>query len=97
MGLKRMMNGALGRGWSAWHEMWSEKVRQRNLLKQAGSRLLKPKLVHSFSHWRKDWEVDMMMSLTMTQEQKLAKAISDVAVLEKENHARHWLALDTEK
>ena len=51
-GLKRMMNQKLSMGWTAWHGMWSEQVRQRNLLKQAGARLTKPKLIASYAHWR---------------------------------------------
>jgi Ca2+-binding EF-hand superfamily protein len=43
-------------GWSAWHEMWSHKVYQRNLLKKAAARLTKPKLIASYSSWRVDWE-----------------------------------------
>ena len=71
MGVKRLMNQGLARGWSAWHEVWAEKVRKRNLLKQAGARLTKPKLVKSYAHWRRDWEVEMQLNGLMTQEQKL--------------------------
>ena len=47
--IRRIALKDLARGWSGWHGAWAEKVRQRNLLKQAGARLTKPKLVNAYA------------------------------------------------
>ena len=72
MGMKRLMNQGIARGWSAWHGMWSEKQRQKRLLKQAGARLTKPKLTASYAHWRKGWGIEMRTTKSMTASQRLA-------------------------
>ena len=55
MAAKRMGKKELAMGFGGWAEVWSEKVHQRTLLKQSSARLTKPKLVHSYGHWRQDW------------------------------------------
>ena len=52
---RRIMNQGLVRGWTAWFELWSEKVSQQAMLKQVGNRLLKPALSAAFGHWYGDW------------------------------------------
>ena len=68
---------------AAWHEKWSEKVRKRNLLKQAGSRLMKPKLVKSFVHWQRDWESMMVATKHLSSAQ--------LAALEAEENAKSFV------
>jgi Ca2+-binding EF-hand superfamily protein len=58
LGVKRLMQQGLARGWSAWEEQWSDAVHKRNLLKGAASRLMKPKMVAAFMHWQRDWDAD---------------------------------------
>ena len=53
---RRMKNTGITRGWTAWHEMWSAKVRNQQMLRQAASRLLKPLLSEGFRFWQRDWE-----------------------------------------
>jgi len=83
--IRRIALKDLARGWMGWHGMWSEKVRQRNLLKQAGSRMTKPKLVAGFSHWFKDWMLEAG-SKYATAEAKLRGAQQQVADVEAELH-----------
>ena len=45
MALKRIGKRDLARGWMAWYDMFAERLRRSNMLKSAGARLLKPKLV----------------------------------------------------
>jgi hypothetical protein len=52
---RRIGQMGLARGWSGWHEQWSEKRRRRQLLQAAGARLMRPMLAASLSHWRQDW------------------------------------------
>ena len=67
VGLRRMFQQGLARGWSAWHELWSEKVRQTNLLKSSAARLSKPKLVHAVSHWINDYEAEKRYKASLTK------------------------------
>ena len=62
LGLKRLKNQAIARGWSAWHGTWYEITRKRRLMKQAGAYLLKPKLISADGTWRHDWEADASAS-----------------------------------
>ena len=71
--IRRIALKDLARGWMGWHGVWSEKVRQRNLLKKAGARLTKPKLLAAYSGWRKDWEAEYKVRASMTMDQKLAE------------------------
>ena len=80
IGLKRMMNHKLAMGWSGWREMYLTTTRKKRLLMAAGARLTKPKLVHAFAHWQRDWDIETQHLLAekaaeakMTHEQRLAK------------------------
>ena len=44
VGIRRMFQAGIAKGWSAWHDMWEEKTRQQRLLKAAAARLAKPKV-----------------------------------------------------
>jgi len=100
MGVRRLMNQGLTRGWSAWHGLWSESKRQRSLLKKAGARLVKPKLIHSFQLWMLDWKANEAKLKMTTAEQRAAQIVADkakkeqdlamqVAELQKELEAAH--------
>ena len=54
--VKRMAHAGILRGWDSWREQWEEGVRTRQMLKQAGGRLLRPKLAASMALWRYSWE-----------------------------------------
>ena len=56
MAIRRIAKRELTRGWLGWLEPYLEKKRQQNMLKQAGARMLKPKLVASWGTWRHSWE-----------------------------------------
>ena len=56
MGIRRLMNAGLSRGWTAWHDLYQEQMHQKRMLQAAGARLRKPKLVAAFKHWEHDWE-----------------------------------------
>ena len=82
IGIKRMMNHKLSLGWSAWQDMYTEYQRKKNLLKVAGARLMKPKLVHAFAHWQRDWDAEMAGKLSMTQEERLNQEIAEKRAVE---------------
>ena len=45
-------------GFEGWAEMWQAKARQRNLLRQSGARLIKPRVVRAYSCWLQDWHAE---------------------------------------
>ena len=53
--MRRIKNGGILRGWTAWHSMWEEAARQKRMLAAAGARLAKPALTAALAHWRADW------------------------------------------
>eukprot|EP00966_Prymnesium_polylepis_P234663 5428017-Prymnesium_polylepis.1 len=54
-GMRRMLQKDLALGWTSWHDHWLFGRRQRQLLAQAGARLVKPRLVAAFKFWCADW------------------------------------------
>ena len=55
--MRRMANASLARGWSAWEELFLSKKREKQLLRQAAARLVRPALAACMAHWTRDWEV----------------------------------------
>ena len=51
VGMRRIMQQGLAKGWTAWHDQWANKVHQKRLLAASAGRLAKPKLAHAVSHW----------------------------------------------
>ena len=77
VGLRRMFQGKLAKGWTAWLDMYLEKVHQQRLLAQSAGRLAKPKLSAALTHWRKDWEAEEKERKAARQKQKLMAASGD--------------------
>ena len=88
LGIKRMINGAIARGWSAWHDKWAEKQRQHNLLKKAGGRLTKPKLSAAYNHWLRDWSIAQEREKALAQEGRTADEAKKALSLRQEVSAR---------
>ena len=63
---RRIMNQGLVRGWSAWFELYEEKVYQRSRLASAANRMKSPALTAAFKHWLDDWH--------SAEQEKLKKA-----------------------
>eukprot|EP00966_Prymnesium_polylepis_P171232 3958438-Prymnesium_polylepis.1 len=49
---RRLQNQGIVRGWTAWHELFLEGVRHRQLLRGASSRLMRPQLSSTFHFWK---------------------------------------------
>ena len=84
IGVKRMMNQKLSMGWSAWLEMYEDYQRKKRLLKNAGARLTKPKLVHAFAHWQADWDADVAEKAAMSHAERLQREIKEKQAVEAE-------------
>ena len=76
VGLRRIMQQGLAKGWSAWHEMWEEKARQQRLLKGAAARLAKPKLAAAVTHWVNSWKVAEGKSAEMSKRAAFADEVT---------------------
>ena len=64
--MRRIAKRDLARGWVGWVEPYLEAKRRERMLKQAGARLTKPKVIASFARWRKDWEAEQHDKETMS-------------------------------
>ena len=56
LGVRRLVQGKLARGWSAWLEQYEEAKATTQRLRSAATRLARPQLAAATSHWRRDWE-----------------------------------------
>ena len=56
MAARRIAQLSLSRGWRAWAGQCEDARWRRGLLGKGASRLMKPKLSASFTHWWRDWE-----------------------------------------
>jgi Ca2+-binding EF-hand superfamily protein len=73
VGVRRLLQKGLARGWSAWLEAHQEKQRRLRMLKAAGARLLRPRLVAGYQHWQSSWKSEQAKKANMTVEQRLAE------------------------
>ena len=83
--VKRMANAGILRGWDSWREQWEEGVRTRQMLKQAGGRLLRPKLAASMALWRTTWQQGSAAMAAQSYEQ-LHEATQFIASLKAQLH-----------
>ena len=56
---RRMMNQGLVRGWTAWHELWSEKTYLLQRIRDVGNRFRAPEKSAAFAFWRNDWRYEL--------------------------------------
>jgi len=77
LGVRRLLHAALGRGWTAWCEMWTEKVRKRNLLKYAGMRLMRPRVVAAYRLWRRDFEIEYVATYVATSKRTTVEELRE--------------------
>ena len=77
MAVRRIGKRDLTRGWTAWHDQWDEKQRRKRMLKAAGVKLLKPKMVYAYSFWRRGWMEETLASSKMTMGQRLQQALDE--------------------
>ena len=74
LGIRRLTQQGIARGWTAWLEGYLEYRRKANVLRHAGARLARPKFIAAFVHWQRDWEADMVAKATMTAEERIEAA-----------------------
>ena len=84
VGLRRMFQQGLARGFTAWKDQYLNYIHARRLLQQAGARLAKPKLAQAVTHWRHDMEAARLAAASETMESKLAASQERCSTLEAE-------------
>ena len=52
VGIRRIMQQGIAKGWSAWREQYLDYQRKKRLLQNAGARMARPKMVHCFALWQ---------------------------------------------
>ena len=79
--MSRFGKRELARGFESWSDTYCEGAHRRELLRQAGMRLARPRLSHGYVHWRQDWN---------TQQKKLAEFGTRLARLKLAYGYVHW-------
>ena len=82
MAIRRVGNCYLTRGWVAWYDGYVETAKMLRMLKSAGARLARPRLITAVQHWRMDWGVarhnaqlqEIAVQLKAAREQGLSDA-----------------------
>ena len=74
--MRRIAMGEVSRGWNAWYEFYSEKLRMMRLVRGAASRLQKPALGNAFHHWLRISSAEKAMQATMTAQQKFDNEVA---------------------
>jgi hypothetical protein len=77
MALMRVLKRDLARGWVGWLDMYLENQRQKSLLKKAGAKLTKPRLVSCFQSWREDWHDEEMAKRNRRLGTQLSREMRD--------------------
>ena len=66
LGVRRLCQQGLARGWTAWVDVYESQQRKKRLHMTAGARMAKPKMVPAFTHWLHDWEANAKKSVAMS-------------------------------
>ena len=81
---RRLGQQGLLRGWGMWLAQHEERKAQRQALKQAGARLLRPKLTASFGAWRADWDEGVKAAVASAHSEELSSEARRSQALEEE-------------
>ena len=73
LGVRRIVQQTLFKGWSTWREIYEQRTKRKRLLQQAANRLMKPALVAALKHWETDWKAKQMKRAKMSLEEQLAE------------------------
>ena len=82
--IARIGNQAILRGWTAWHEQWSEKQRRLRMLKHAAAKLLQPKVLACFGRMQRLHEASVAADAAKGQRSALEEAQWQIMMLREE-------------
>ena len=86
--MRRIGKRDLTKGWLAWYELYEEHIRVKRALLAAGNKLLRPKFVACYRHWRRLAELAALEAASMTQEQQLQAEVNERRKLQAEMQAQ---------
>ena len=100
---RRVLKRDIARGWTAWREVWTDRVQSQRVLQRVVSRLRQPERSAAFSAWKDDWERAMrtqaqkqLSEAANTREERLAterdEAVAALARFKEEAEERAGLA-----
>ena len=72
MALRRLGKKELVLGWTTWVESYHQRQQNVRALKAAANRLSRPRLVHSFAHWQREWTINETNRSRFTHQQLAA-------------------------
>jgi hypothetical protein len=72
-----MKNSDLARGFTAWNDLWKERTRVQQLLRQAAARLTKPALSHAYLVWKLDWDEKVKADLKAARDEFESSLLTD--------------------
>ena len=81
---RRIQQMGLARGWSAWLDGYLQHQMHQRMLRQAASRLMRPKLAAAAAHWRRSWEEEQEAKAEAERQLLLAAQQRQRAALEAE-------------
>ena len=87
---RRMGKRELAMGFESWASAYFERSRRNRVLRLAGAKLTRPKLVACYGHWRRDWFVDSALE-AKTSLRELLK-LQSARPAEAEAAALRWRA-----
>jgi aminoglycoside phosphotransferase len=80
----------LALGFESWASAYIERERRNRVLRLAGAKLTRPKLVACYGHWRRDWFVDSALEAKTSLRERLKLQTTRLA--EAEAAAMRWRA-----
>ena len=100
---RRVLRRDIARGWTAWCEVWTDRVQSQRVLHRVASRLRQPERSAAFSAWKDDWgranrtqAQKQLNEATNAREERLAaerdEALSALARFEEAAEERAGLA-----
>ena len=77
---RRLGQLSMARGFGAWSGAHKEGLRRRRLLRQAGIRLTRPKVVAAYTEWREGWRAAEAERAAVLARMSLAEQVHELAV-----------------
>jgi len=93
LGVRRLLQFNLARGWTAWLEGYRSILHMKRIMRASVARLSRPRMVAAFMHWHHDWDAEAAAAAAaaaarakMSHEELLAAEVSKRAKVEERAH-----------
>ena len=75
LAIRRIHRKDVARGMSAWIDMWYDVTHTRAMLARVSARLVRPKMVLAYAHWRISWDGANAEQSKQSVQQRLASEV----------------------